>query len=582
MRTGLTKDLIARVLGGAAKYTLAQLEEMYPPREFGSGGCLSQTDLSKGDFGTKSPHQDSPMVTRFAPSPTGFMHIGGLYQMLINYKLAKQSSGISILRIEDTDTKREVADAVKIIYATEERFGLKFNEREKIVFPGDEDRSPGEKEHGAYGPYFQSKRKDIYHSIAAELLQSGRAYPCFLSPAEMEEIRENQKSCGLPTGIYGEFAKWRDADESEITARLDAGEVPSIRLYSNGEPSRKIYCKDVVRGSIAFPENNEDIVLIKSNDGLPTYHFAHLCDDHFMRTTNVVRGEEWLPSFPLHIQLFNMMNWNPPAYIHTSTLDKIDTETGKQRKLSKRKDPEANVLQFIQDGWPTEAVLEYLFNIVASGYEEAKAKGLVKNIWEYELRPKKIPTSGALFDMKKLEWWAKEFIATLSVDQLVSRVIAWAREYSPEWAKRIGADAPAARAGVDAFEYLRAILAIERDNPKRIRKDFITWKQTLEEISYFFDDYFAKDKRTEGQMGNDLLSICPFVLKEFLQSYNYSDDKDTWWNKIKDIAAAQNIAPGDAAMALRVALTGRTNTPDLYSIMQVMGSERVIKRLKTL
>ncbi len=521
MRNGLSPDLIARVLGAAPKYTLAELEEKFPPR-----------NLPDGAF-----------VTRFAPSPTGYMHLGGLYQALIDCKLAYDTGGVFMLRIEDTDTKREVADAVKIIQDSMQRFGLAYNDVPE------------------YGPYYQSQRRDIYHSVVADLLARGLAYPCFLTAAEMERIRENQKAAGFATGIYGEFARDRDITDDEIVRRLDAGEVPSIRLYSTGNPEQRIFCKDAVRGSIGFPENNEDIVLIKSNDGLPTYHFAHLCDDHFMRTTHVVRGEEWLPSFPLHIQLFRMMGWMPPMYIHTSTIDKIDVDTGKQRKLSKRHDPEANVAFFLADGWPTEAVLEYLFNIAASGYEEAKNKGQVKNIWEYPLRPKKIPMSGALFDMKKLEWWAREFIATLPVDELARRVMAWANEYDLQWAARIG----------DNPEYLKNILAIERDNPKRIRKDFITWKQTLDEISYFWDDLFVQN--TEYEFNHDLLSA-------FLENFDICDDKDAWWNKIVEIAGNAGVKNGDVAMNLRVAVTGRTNTPDLYSIMQVMGADRVVARIK--
>ena len=470
------------------------------------------------------------------------MHIGGLYMSLIDYKLAKQTDGLFILRIEDTDTKREVKDAAKIIIDSMRRFGFEYNNDE------------------VYGPYYQSQRRDIYHSVAADLLARGLAYPCFLTADEMARIRENQKAAGFATGIYGEFARDRDITDDEIVRRLDAGEVPSVRLYSTGNPEQRIFCKDAVRGSIGFPENNEDIVLIKSNDGLPTYHFAHLCDDHFMRITHVVRGAEWLPSFPLHIQLFRMMGWVPPLYIHTSTIDKIDPDTGKQRKLSKRHDPEANVAFFLADGWPVDAVLEYLFNIAASGYEEAKNKGQVKNIWEYQLRPKKIPMSGALFDMKKLEWWAREFIGTLPVDELVRRVRDWANEYDPVWAARIG----------DKPEYLKNILAIERDNPKRIRKDFITWKQTLDEVSYFWDDLFAPN--TEYAFNLDLL-------RAFLDGFDICDDKDTWWNKIVAIAAAAGVKNGDVAMNLRVAVTGRTNTPDLYSIMQVMGAERVVARI---
>ena len=523
MRTGLSEDLIARVLGAAPKYTIAELEEKFPPRDL----------------------PDGAMVTRFAPSPTGFMHIGNLYGALIDYKLASQSGGVFMLRIEDTDTKREVSGAVDVVKSAMGAFGLEYNNDEK------------------YGPYYQSQRKDIYHSVAAELLRRGMAYPCFLTADDMEKIRAEQSSAGFATGIYGEFARDRDITPDEIIAHLGNGEVPTIRLYSTGDPAKRIFCKDAVRGSIGFPESNEDLVLIKSNDGLPTYHFAHLVDDHFMRTTHVVRGEEWLPSLPLHYQLFRMMAWQPPVYIHTATLDKIDAETGKQRKMSKRKDPECNVAFFLQEGWPVESVLEYLGNILASGYEEAKLKGAVKNFWEYEMRPKKIPMSGALFDMKKLEWWAKEYIGAMSVPDLVRAVVNWANEYGDEKQKMQVAD----------VDYLTAVLSIERDNPKRIRKDFITWKQTLEIEEFFWDELFVPN--TEYKYNADVLSA-------FLEKFDIADDKDTWWNKIVAIAEKFGVKNGDVAMDLRVALSGRTNTPDLYSIMQVMGGPRVIKRIKAL
>ena len=520
MRQPINPDLIARILGAAPKYTIAQLEEKFPPRALPAGA----------------------FVTRFAPSPTGFMHLGGLYGALIDCKLAAQSGGVFMLRIEDTDTKREVDGAVRIIVESMKRFGLEYNND------------------AAYGPYYQSARRDIYHSVAAELMARGLAYPCFLTAAEMEEIRKNQTAAGWPTGIYGEWARDRDLTNEEIEERLNSGLTPTVRLYSAGDTTRRIFCKDAVRGSIGFPENNEDIVLIKSNDGLPTYHFAHLVDDHFMRTTHVVRGEEWLPSLPLHTQLFRMMEWTAPLYIHTSTIDKIDGETGKQRKLSKRKDPEANVEFFIRDGWPTAAVLEYLGNIAASGYEEAKAKGQVKSIWEYEFRPKKIPMSGALFDMKKLEWWAREFIGTLPVPDLVASVVAWANEYGDDTHKMQVADT----------EYLTRILAIERDNPKRVRKDFVTWRQTLGEVAYFWPALFVAN--TEFEFNKD-------ALREFIATYDANDDKDTWWNKIVAIATKLGIKNGDVAMSLRVAMTGRTNTPDLYSVMCVLGDARVRDRI---
>jgi len=523
MRNGLSKDLIARVLGGAPKYTIDELEAKFPPRELKEGA----------------------MVTRFAPSPTGFMHIGNLYGALIDYKLAQQSGGVFMLRIEDTDTKREVSGAVDVVKSAMASFGLKYNNDEK------------------YGPYYQSERKDIYRSVAGYLLEKGLAYPCFLTANEMEEIRAKQTAAGFATGIYGEFARDRDISEEDIIKHLDNGEVPTIRLYSMGNPESRIYCKDAVRGSISFPENNEDLVLIKSNDGLPTYHFAHLVDDHFMRTTHVVRGEEWLPSLPLHYQLFKTMGWTPPLYIHTSTLDKIDAETGKQRKMSKRKDPECNVAFFLQAGWPVDAVIEYLGNILASGYEEAKMKGVVKTFWDYEMKPKKIPMSGALFDMKKLEWWAKEYIATLPVDVLVKNVVDWANKYGNADNKNQVSD----------IDYLTRVLSIERDNVKRIRKDFITWQQTLEEVAYFWDFLFNPNK--EYEYNRD-------ALREFLAVYDGGDDKDTWWNKIVAIAEKLNIKPGDVAMNLRVAMTGRTNTPDLYSLMSVLGDKRVKERINTI
>ncbi|MCL2369048.1 MAG: glutamate--tRNA ligase [Alphaproteobacteria bacterium] len=545
-RVGLSPDLIARVLQRPADWTqksLEQLEIDYPDRQLGEGA----------------------MVTRFAPSPTGFMHIGGLYQVLLNKKLAQQSGGVFYLRIEDTDTAREVAGATKIIIDSLEKFRLEPDEGISMTNEFDETKSELRIiSTGDYGPYVQSMRKDIYHSVAAELLAGGKAYPCFMTADEMNEIRESQAKNKIRPGIYGEFARNRNLTADEITAKLDAGLVPSIRLYSPGVDEKKVYCKDEIRGSIEFPENTDDIVIIKSNDGLPTYHFAHLCDDYFMRTTHVIRAEEWLSSFPVHKQLFDMMGWQSPKYAHTSTLDTIDAETGNQRKLSKRHDPMSSVDFFIKNGYPTEAVLEYLYNILNSSYEEDKTKGKVNNIWEHEFRLKKIPTSGALFDMKKLEWWAKEHISKMNEANLeiTNAVFAWAQLYSPEWYNIIK------KGGTD---YLHNILNIERDNPKHIRKDFITWSQTLSEIEYFFDDKFVSPDMTDEDKK---------IFSEFLNSFDIKDQKDIWWSKIVAIAEKMGVKNGDVAMALRVALTGRTMAPDLYSVMQVMGSDRVQSRIQ--
>lgn len=525
MRNGLSKDLIARVLGGAPKYTLEELEAKFPPRQLPEGA----------------------QVSRVAPSPTGFMHLGTLYQMMIAKKLAQQSNGVFMLRIEDTDTKREVAGAVDVILKCAEAFNLTPDE--------------GPNYGGEYGPYYQSMRKDVYLSVVAVLLEKGLAYPCFLTAEEMDEIREKQKAAGWATGIYGEWARDRDLTAEEIIAHLDNGETPSIRLYSLGNKNNKVYYNDKVRGRLIFPENEEDIVLIKSSDGLPTYHFAHLCDDHFMRTTLVQRGEEWLSSLNLHLQLFKMMEWQSPDYIHVATINKLDEETHNSRKLSKRTDPEANTMQYLMAGYPQEAVLNYLYNIVAAGYEEEKAKKPETNIWNYPLRIKKIPTSSALFNMEKLQWWAKEYIATLPVDILVKSVVDWANEYGNEDNKKQVTD----------IAYLTSVLSIERDNPKRIRKDFITWQQTLSEVSYFWDFLFVPNK--EYEYNKD-------VLRSFIETYDAKDDKDTWWQKIVYTAEKLGLKPGEVAMNLRVAMTGRTNTPDLYSIMQVLGAERVIERAK--
>ena len=533
MRKGFSKDLIARILPNA-KYTVVELEEKFPARDLPEGA----------------------IVTRFAPSPTGFMHIGGLYSSLIGRKLASQTGGVWYLRIEDTDTAREKEGMVDLIIDSLKAFGIQ----------ADEGSIGTDITSGDYGPYYQTQRKDIYHSVAADLLERGFAYPCFLTQSEMDEIRENQKLNGLMTGIYGEYAKWRDADEGEIATRLETGEVPSIRLYSTGNKEHKIFCKDEVRGSMVLPENNDDIVLIKSTDGLPTYHFAHLCDDHFMRSTHIVRAEEYFSTFPLHIQMFNMMDWNAPRYIHTTTLDKIDDENSGQRKLSKRKDPEASVRYFMEQGWPTEAVLEYIFNVLNPTYEEDKTKGRLKDIWGAELKIKKLPKSSALFDMKKLEWWAREFVANLPGTELAKRVTDWAEKYGNDFEKSEVAD----------MDYLTRILSIERSDQKRVRKDFFAWRQTLSEIAFFFDN------------GQDFacsiasLAYHKEILKEFLQSFDIKDQKDVWWNKITQIASEIGIKNAEAAMVLRIAVTGRTMTPDLYSVMDVMGEVKVRERIERL
>ncbi|MDR0967586.1 MAG: hypothetical protein LBL75_02010 [Rickettsiales bacterium] len=555
MRPGLSENLIKRLLPNA-KYTIAELEQKFPLRNL----------------------PDGAMVTRFAPSPTGYMHIGGLYQMLLNWKLAKQSDGVFMLRIEDTDIAREVDGAISLIMGTQNAFWLQsgegpvFNANNEIESKGD------------YGTYLQSHRKDIYHSVAAEFLRRGAAYPCFLTAENLSDIRAQQTENGEPTGIYGAWARDRDLSESEIIAHLDNGEIPSIRFYSDGDPSRKVFVKDASRGSIAMPENNVDEIIIKSTDGLPTYHFAHVVDDHFMRTTHVVRGEEWLPSTPKHLQMFGALGWTPPVYVHTSTIDKIDDETGKQRKISKRKDPEANVDYFIKEGYPPNAVLEYLLNIMSSRYEEEKTKnpGLDWRKDDYKINIKKIPTSGALYNPDKLDWWAKEYIAGLSAGEIYKQMSDW----NPAGLSLAYTHTDYVSSGIYTLsgmrlfidkhqDYLIDIFGIERDNPKRVRKDFITWKQTVESICFFFDkDELPEKYKQFGYTQNTEFEYNKNALDAFVRGFNENDDKNIWWNKIVQIASDMDIKNGDVAMNLRVAITGRAQTPDLYSIMQVMEKHR--------
>ncbi|MDR0803914.1 MAG: glutamate--tRNA ligase [Rickettsiales bacterium] len=516
-RQPLSEQLIKRVLPGAA-HSIAELEDRYPPRSLASGA----------------------VVSRVAPSPTGFMHTGTVYQALIAKKLTAASGGVFYLRLEDTDTARTVPGADKIIMDGLNYFGLN----------PDEGQGAG----GAYGPYLQSERKEIYDCVAAEFLRRGLAYPCFMTQDEIATIRESQKTNRARPGIYGAYARDRDLTNDQIAANLDAGKSLVIRLYSTGDAARTIVCNDLIRGDIEFPENDLDIPIIKS-DGLPTYHFAHLCDDHFMRTTHVVRTTEWLASLPLHIQLFRMIGWNPPLYMHPSTIDKLDR--GNRRKLSKRKDPETNVEFFMKSGYPRDAVLGYCMNLINSGYEEFIRDNPKKTVWDFDMRIDKMSASGAIFDMAKLDWFSREHIGALNAAEIYENIVAWARTWSPENSARLE----------NNREYLEKIFDIERVNTDRVRKDFVCWSQTLDEVSYFFDGQQAAG----GVQQN--------VINKFLETFDISDDKDIWWGKIVAIADELGIKNGEAAMALRAALTGRRQTPDLYSIMQVMGEARVRQRL---
>lgn len=504
-------------------------------------------------------------VTRFAPSPTGFVHIGGLYQCIINRALAKQSNGVFMLRIEDTDQVRKIENGVNQIVEALAKFD----------FVPDEGMISETEEKGNYGPYKQSMRREIYHSYAKYLIEQGRAYPCFATPEEIDEIRKKQEAAGLRTGFYGVWAKYRDLPVDEAIARIKNGDKFVIRLRSQGREDRKIKVKDVVRGFIEFPENDQDAVLIKA-DGLPVYHFAHVVDDHLMRTTIVVRGEEWISSTPLHVEIFQAFGFKPPKYAQVPSILKEDD--GKKRKISKRKDPEAAVDYYHKEGIPSDAVNEYLMNIINSSFEGWRRANPTKPMSEFKLELSKMGVSGAVFDMVKLLDVSKNVIARYSAEQVYSFANEWAKQYDEELAQMLGDK-----------EYGLKVFGIERENSKKPRKDLSKWSDVKENIIYMYNKPESYDfDKINGEEANK-------VIKEYINVYNSNDDKEIWFNKMKDVAEKCGYARevkeykadpekwpghvGDISSVIRVAITGRRNTPDLYEIMNVLGNDEVIARL---
>lgn len=505
-------------------------------------------------------------VTRFAPSPTGFVHIGGLYQCIINRALAKQSNGVFMLRIEDTDQVRKIENGVNQIVEALAKFD----------FVPDEGMISETEEKGSYGPYKQSMRREIYHSYAKYLIEQGRAYPCFATPEEIDEIRKKQEAAGLRTGFYGVWAKYRDLPVDEAIARIKNGDKFVIRLRSQGREDRKIKVKDAVRGFIEFPENDQDAVLIKA-DGLPVYHFAHVVDDHLMRTTIVVRGEEWISSTPLHIEIFQAFGFKPPKYAQVPSILKEDD--GKKRKISKRKDPEAAVDYYHKEGIPSDAVNEYLMNIINSSFEGWRRANPTKPMNEFKLELSKMGVSGAVFDMVKLLDVSKNVIARYSAEQVYSFANEWAKQYDEELAQMLSDK-----------EYGLKVFGIERENSKKPRKDLSKWSDVKENIIYMYNKPESYD--FDKINGEEVIK----VIKEYINVYNSNDDKETWFSKMKDVAEKCGYARevkeykadpekwpghvGDISTVLRVAITRRRNTPDLYEIMHVLGKANVEKRIE--
>jgi glutamyl-tRNA synthetase len=524
----------------------------------------------------KYPERSLPegaVVTRFAPSPTGFVHIGGLYQALVARTIAKKTSGVFFLRIEDTDQKREVENGVTGIVNSLKDFDM----------APDEGMITETEEIGNYGPYKQSLRGEIYKAYAKYLIEQGKAYPCFCTPEELDEIRKKQENAKIRPGYYGVWAKCRNLTVEEAMEKIKNGEPYIIRFKSPGREDRKIKHKDIIKGNVDFPENDLDIVIIKA-DGLPTYHFAHAIDDHLMHTTHVIRSDEWLSSVPLHLQLFQELGFKAPKYAHISPIMKNDN--GGKRKLSKRKDPEAAVSYYKEQGIPVEAVKEYLLNIANSTFENWRRANPDKSIDEFDFQLTKMSVSGALFDMIKLLDIGKTVISKMTAEEVYEKAMTWAKEYDKELEEML-----------QDKEYALKVFGIERGN-KKPRKDIAKWSDVKENIDYMYDDkFFSKKQEYPYQVINEKSDIEK-ILKLYIEKYyNENDDKQAWFDNIKELAGELGYAKevkefkanpdkykahvGDVSTVLRVALTSRTNTPDMYEIMQVFGKERIAKRLQT-
>lgn len=508
---------------------------------------------------------DGAIVTRFAPSPTGFVHIGGLYQALCAKLVANRTKGVFFLRIEDTDQKREVENGIEGIISSLKDFDV---EADEGMISEDEWK-------GEYGTYKQSSRKDIYQAYAKYMIELGKAYPCFCAPEDQEELRKKQENAKIRPGYYGVWAKCRNLSIEEAAEKIKAGEPYVVRFKSPGREDRKVQCHDLIKGKVVFPENDMDIVIIKS-DGLPTYHFAHLVDDHLMRTTHVIRSDEWLSSLPLHVQLFSEAGFKAPKYCHISPIMKNDN--GNKRKLSKRKDKEAAVSYYSEIGVPPDAVKEYLVNIANSNFENWRKANKDAKLEEFEFQLNKMSVSGALFDMVKLLDVSKGVISRYSAEEVYNESLKYAEKYDPKLKKML-----------DNKEYSMKVLGIERGNNKP-RKDISKWSDVRENIIYMYE------KPTEYDFDKITGDEVKKVASEYLKVFDINDDKQMWFDKIKDIAEKCGYARevkeykvepekwpghvGDISTAIRVMISGRRNTPDLYEIIKVLGKDEVIKRLE--
>lgn len=511
--------------------------------------------------------KEGARVTRFAPSPTGFLHFGNLFTCMIAYKTAKATDGVFYVRVEDTDQKRKVEGAIDVMLKGLAVYGI--NADEGVV--GDD------VEKGSYGPYYQSKRVDIYQCYAKWLVEQGLAYPCFCSAEELDEIRSEQENESIK-GYWGKWAKCRDLSFEQIKANIEAGKSWTLRLKSPGDLEKKCFFDDMIKGKIEMPENVQDVVLLKS-DGIPTYHFAHVVDDHLMRTTHIVRGDEWISSAPIHLQLFRLLGFKVPKYAHVAPIMK--EENGGKRKLSKRKDPEAAVTYYAEQGYPQESVNEYMMTLANSNFEDWRRANKDEDINKFPFNLKKMSVSGALFDLVKLTDVSKNVICTMPAQRVFELSYEWAKEYNPLLASLYEQDK----------ERATAILNIDREN-KKPRKDIAKWSDIPDYISYMYDETYNE---CYDLTGNATPSLAVRVLEEYIKVVDLRDDKDAWFSRMKDICPLVDCTPnvkeykaepekfaghiGDVSTVIRVALTGRTNTPDLFAITALLGEETVKARL---
>ena len=526
------------------------------------------------DLDTKYPPRTNHICSRFAPSPTGFLHIGGIYASFVERKFAKQNNGTFILRIEDTDQKREVEGVVDLIVNYIKMFGIQIDE-----WPIGENNS----DIGSYGPYIQSQRKDIYNIFAKYLLANWLAYPCWMTPEELESIRDQQTKTKVTPGIYGNYSLRRNKSPEEILEKINTDKNFVLRFRSPGDMTKRVVFEDAIKGRIEMIDNYNDIVLIKG-DELPTYHLAHIADDYLMRTSHVIRGEEWLTSVPLHIQLFSAFGLKHPQYCHVAPLLKLDN--GNKRKLSKRHDPEADIWFFFENGYATQGIIEYLLTIIDPSFEEWQKKNPDKNYLDFEIRLEKMPKSGALFDLVKLQSVNNNYLSRISTDQLYDQSLTRALKYKPELAKLMQSDSI----------YTKAAINIERHTAKDPKR-FTTYADIEKQLLFFFDEERRRLRTNIDTLKAWSVIADKVLMQKFVEEYiavvDLTMSVEEWFAQLKEIWKKYGFAGNNAefkewgyigkiwdlAMFLRIQLCGATQTPDLYSVMQVMGKERVIKRL---